>query len=70
VSIKGKVVRPEQTSQVLSKVVTPDVTPKAALKLVMLFAPLQAFARLIPKSMSVVRISVIRSSSPLSKKYG
>jgi hypothetical protein len=70
VSIKGKLVRLEQLSQAAKKEDTPVVTPKAALKSVILFAPYQAFDRLVPKSMSAVWISVIRSSSPLLLKYG
>ena len=70
VSIKGKLVRPEQFVQALVKLLTPVVTPKAALKMVMLFAPYQAKPRVVPKSMLVAWILVIRSSSPLLLKYG
>jgi len=49
VLIKGKLVRPAQLRQVLIKLVTPAVTPKAALKSVMLFAPYQAFVMSVPK---------------------
>jgi len=70
VSIKGKLESLLQFDQVAIKTPTPVVTPKAALKSVILFAPYQAFDRLVPKSMSAVWISVIRSSSPLLLKYG
>ena len=70
VSIKGKLVSWLQSRQVTEKLVTPVVTPEAALNSVMLVAPYQAPVRLVPKSMSVVWISVIRSSSPLELKFG
>ena len=70
VSIKGKLVRLVQLRQALVKLVTPVVTPKAALNLVILFAPNQAFPMSVPKLMSAVWISVIRSSSPLLLKNG
>jgi len=53
VSSNGKLVRLMQLYQVLAKLVTLDVTPKAASKLVMLFAPYQAFARVLPTSRSL-----------------
>ena len=71
VSIKGKLVRLEQVCQVLVKLVTPAVTPKAASKLVILFAPNQAFWRLVPTSRSLTSATdVIWSSSVLLLKYG
>ena len=71
VLISGKLVRLVQLRQVRKKLVTPVVTPKAALKLVMLFAPYQAFVRLVPTSRSLTSATdVIWSSSPLLLKYG
>jgi len=71
VSIKGKLVRLEQPRQVLVKLPTPAVTPKAALKSVILFAPDQALVRLVPTSRSLTSATdVIWSASVLLLKYG
>jgi len=70
-SIKGKLVRPEQLAQVAKKSVTPVVTPKAALKSVILFVPYQALAIPVPTSRSLTSATdVIWSSSVLLLKYG
>ena len=70
-SINGKLVSPEQARQAPLKSVTPVVTPKAALNLVILFAPNQALARLVPTSRSLTSATdVIWSSSVLLLKYG
>ena len=71
VSIKGKLVRFEQLFQAPKKSVTPVVTPKAASKSVMLFAPLQAFERIVPTSRSLTSATdVIWSPSVLLLKNG
>ena len=71
VSIKGKLVRPEQLRQAAKKLVTPAVTPKAASKSVMLFAPYQLAWRVLPKSRSLTSATdVIWSSSVLLLKSG